>query len=47
MTIIKDNWRFSNDEVKLISKVIKSGVIVHPACSKNKVVKNNNRRDDL
>ena len=25
MTIIKDNWRFSKDEVKLIAKVIKTG----------------------
>ena len=25
MSIIKDDWRFSNDEVKLITKVILSG----------------------
>jgi len=37
MTIIKDNWRFSNDEVKLITKVIKSGNSSSMSGSMNKI----------
>ena len=40
MTIIKDNWRFSNDEVKLISKVIKSGNTSSMSGSMNKIFEN-------
>ena len=37
MPIIKDNWRFSNEEVKLITKVIKSGESSSMTGSANKI----------
>ncbi len=40
MTIIKDNWRFSNDELKLITKVIKLGNSSSMSGSMNKIFEN-------
>ena len=40
MTIIKDNWRFSKDEVKLIAKVIKTGDSSSMSGSMNKIFEN-------
>jgi perosamine synthetase len=37
MTIIKDNWRFTNDEIKSITKVIKSGNSSSMSGSMNKI----------
>ena len=37
MSIIKDDWRFSNDEVKLITKVILSGESSSMCGSTNKI----------
>ena len=40
MTIIKDNWRFSKDETKLIAKVIKTGDSSSMSGSLNKIFEN-------